>query len=42
MTGSNGNTKAIRNGSTGFLAFAGQTGEQRIEARHEDETVNAT
>lgn len=29
----------IRNSGAEFLIFAGQSGEQRIEARHEDETV---
>ena len=39
MTGSDGNTKTNRNSTTGFLIFAGQAGEQSIEARHEDETT---
>lgn len=32
-------TKLIRNSTAEFLIFTGQTGEQSIEARYEDETV---
>ncbi|WP_420227322.1 hypothetical protein [Pigmentiphaga litoralis] len=31
--------KLIRNSTADFLIFTGQTGEQSIEARYEDETV---
>ena len=32
-------TKLIRNSTAEFLIFTGQSGEQSIEARYEDETV---
>lgn len=32
-------TRLIRNSTAEFLIFTGQTGEQSIEARYEDETV---
>jgi len=36
---SKGDKKLIRNSTAEFLIFTGQTGEQSIEARYEDETV---
>lgn len=33
------NKKLIRNSTAEFLIFTGQTGEQSIEARYEDETL---
>jgi hypothetical protein len=33
------NKKLIRNSTAEFLIFTGQAGEQRIEARYEDETA---
>lgn len=36
---SNDSSKLIRNSTAEFLIFAGQTGEQSIEARYGDETV---
>lgn len=32
-------TRLIRNSTAEFLVFTGQTGEQNIEARYEDETI---
>ena len=31
--------KLIRNSTAEFLVFTGQSGEQSIEARYEDETI---
>lgn len=39
---SGGIKKPIRNSAAEFLIFAGQVGEQSIEARHEGKTVPYT
>lgn len=36
------NTKLIRNSTAEFLIFTGQSGEQTIEARYEDDTIRLT
>jgi len=39
MTKQKSDKKLIRNSTAEFLIFTGQSGEQSIEARYEDETI---
>ena len=42
MTKQKSDKKLIRNSTAEFLIFTGQSGEQSIEARYEDETIQST